>query len=85
MTYNIPQHYEPQIHEVAQAQHISETEVLERIFKAGFEQFAGESSNIKTASRRSYASFFGVANGRAGAHGSREAVYRYIAELRNEW
>jgi len=34
--------------------------------------------------RRSYASFFGAAKG-PGAHGSPEAVDRYIEDLRNEW
>jgi len=37
------------------------------------------------AEHRTYASFFGAVKGRPGAHGSPEAVDRYIAELRNEW
>jgi hypothetical protein len=40
VNYNIPEQYEPQIQEVARAQHISERELLDRIFKAGLEQFA---------------------------------------------
>jgi hypothetical protein len=84
MHYNIPQHIEPQIQEVAQAQHISENEVLDRIFKAGWEQFAGTLPNKETAPRRPYASFFGAAKG-PGTHQTREEVDRYIAELRNEW
>ncbi len=32
-----------------------------------------------------YASFFGAAKGRPGAHGSVEAVDRYVAEQRSEW
>jgi len=85
MQYDIPQEYEPQIQKVARAQHITESEVLERIFKAGLEQFAATPSGKDTTRSRSYASFFGVAKGRPGAHGSREAVDRYIAELRDEW
>lgn len=37
------------------------------------------------APRLSAASFWGVGAGRAGAHGSVEAVDAYIRELRNEW
>ena len=36
------------------------------------------------AEHPTYASFFGSVEG-PGAHGSREAVDQYIAELRNEW
>lgn len=36
------------------------------------------------AEHRTYASFFGSVTG-PGAHGSPEAIDRYIAELRNEW
>jgi hypothetical protein len=36
------------------------------------------------AEHRTYASFFGSVTG-PGAHGSKEAVDRYISEMRNEW
>ncbi|WP_025226824.1 hypothetical protein [Fimbriimonas ginsengisoli] len=32
-----------------------------------------------------YASFFGVAEGRPGAHGSVEAIDRYVEDQRSEW
>ncbi len=88
MTFDIPQQYEPTIQEFALTQHISTEEALDRIIQAGLERYVPTDrtpvdSDLPRA--RSYASFFGVAIGRPGAHGSREAVDRYIAELRNEW
>ena len=96
MNYNVPQRYETQIQEVAQAQHISDSEVQDRIFKAGLERFvpsltANPQSDLDKAvadakaEHPTYASFFGAVKGRPGADGSKEAVDRYIAELRNEW
>ena len=88
MSYVIPERYEPQIQEFAQAQHISTDEAFDRIVRAGLERFVPIAANPidrETAPARSFASFFGVAKGRPGAHGSREAVDRYIEELRNEW
>ena len=81
MALNIPASYQPKIELVAEAQHISTDEALGRILDAGLERLTPTS--VKP--RRSYVSFFGVAKGRPGAHGSPEAADRYIAELRNEW
>jgi hypothetical protein len=87
MGLSIPHHFENQIQEVAADQHISTDEALDRIIRAGLERL-GPKSSLPAGERgteRSYASFFGVAKGRPGVHGSREAVDRYIEELRSEW
>jgi hypothetical protein len=49
------------------------------------EQLIRLSPASKPKPARSYASFFGVANGRPGAHGSPEAADRYIEEIHSEW
>ena len=67
-------------------QHISPEEALERIVDEGLKStLQNKSTGAAIAPRRSYASFFGVAKGRPGAHGSKEAADRYIEELRNAW
>lgn len=81
MALSIPSRYEPKIEEVAQAQHITKYEALDRVLEAGLERLIPPA----TAPRRSYASFFGVAKGRPGAHGSPEAADLYIAEQRSGW
>jgi hypothetical protein len=82
MSYEIPHHYEPQIEQIAQEQHISHAEALDRILRAGIERFQPIPATAKSPPQRSYASFFGaVKNG----YGSPEAVDRAIEEMRNEW
>jgi hypothetical protein len=80
MSLNIPSHYEPQIQQLAAAQHISTDEAVDRVVKAGLERFVP----ITMEPPVSNASLFGSVNG-PGAHGSKEAVDRYLAELRAEW
>jgi len=77
---DIPHRYEPQILQLAQSQHISRDEALDRILQAGLERLGTPAELGST----SYASLFGAVKG-AGAHGSQEAVDRHIAELREEW
>ena len=78
MALHIPHRYEPQIEQVAQAQHITTDEALDRILQAGLERFAPAAAEPPV----SYASLFGAAK---DGYGSREAVDRAIAEMRNEW
>lgn len=78
MGLNIPHRYEPQIQEVANAQHITTDEALDRILQAGLERFVPPAIQPRV----SYASLFGAAK---GGYGSREAVDRAIAEMRDEW
>jgi hypothetical protein len=78
MSLAIPQHYEPQIEQIALSQHITTGEALDRIIRAGLERLAAPPSQPRT----SYASLFGAAK---EGYGSREAVDRAIAEMRNEW
>ena len=80
MSYDIPPRYEPQIQEIARAQHISKQEALDRVIQAGLERIV----SLPPQPYVSNASLFGSVSG-PGAHGSKEAVDRYIAELRNEW
>lgn len=80
MALVIPDSWERQIQEIAQAQHISTDEALNRIIAAGVERFSPPSVQPQV----SYAALFGSVKG-PGAHGSREAVDRYLAELRIEW
>lgn len=80
MGLDIPHRYEPQIREVAEAQHITPDEALDLILRAGLERL----SPTPTPAPKSYASLFGTVKG-AGAHGSQEAVDRYVEELRTEW
>ena len=49
------------------------------------EYFREKSAQERQEPVRPYASYFGVIKGRPGAHGSPEAVDRYIDELRDEW
>ena len=81
ISFDIPQRWEPQIEQIAQAQHISTDEALDRVIEAGVEKFQLSSA---VEPRVSYASLYGSVKG-PGAHGSREAVDRYLAELRSEW
>jgi hypothetical protein len=78
MSFDIPQRYEPQIEQVAQEQHITTDEALDRIIQAGLERFVPMTKPPSV----SYASLFGAAK---NGYGSREAVDRAIAEMRNEW
>lgn len=80
MALDVPQRWESQIQEIAQAQHITTDEALDRILAAGVERLMPHVEEPRV----SYASLFGSVKG-PGAHGSREAVDRYLAELRNEW
>jgi len=80
VSYEIPHRYEPQIQEIAQAQHISTSEALDRIIQAGIERYVPPPEEPGVSN----ASLFGSVKG-PGAHGSKEAVDRYIAELRSEW
>lgn len=81
MSLTISPRHEPRIALVAQAQHISTDEAIDRILDAGLDVLVPQTNQP----RRSYESFFGVAKGRPGAHGSPEAADRYIEELRNAW
>jgi len=36
-------------------------------------------------SPRSYAAYFGIAKGQPGVFGSKEAIDRYVDEMRSEW
>jgi len=65
---------------------ITPEQVLEQIVDEGLKATLQSTPPAAEAkSRRSYASFFGVAKGRPGAHGSPEAANRYLEELRSEW
>ncbi len=81
MSLDFPNRYEPQIQQIAEAQHISLAEALDRIMQAGIERFQPLACDKP---RVSYVSLFGAAKG-PGTHKTREEVDRYIAELRNEW
>jgi hypothetical protein len=66
--------------------HATPQEVLERLVDEGLKANIGDQpTEVDVLPKRSYASFWGVGKGRPGAHGSREAVDRYISELRDEW
>jgi hypothetical protein len=80
MSYDVPIRYEPQIQQIALAQHISTAEALERVIQAGIEQFVQQVERPPEP----YSKLFGSVTGK-GAHGSKEAVDRYIQELRSEW
>lgn len=80
MALDIPHYWELQIEEIAQAQQITTDEAINRIIAAGVERFTPPT----VQPRVSYASLFGSVKG-PGAHGSKEAVDRFLAELRNEW
>jgi hypothetical protein len=85
MSLEIPHRYEPQIQQIAEAQHISSHEALDRVLQAGLEKLTPPAPPSEKGKERSYASFFGSIKGTPGAHGSKEAVDLYISELRNEW
>jgi len=71
---------------LAARQHITPEEVLTKIVDEVLKTtLQNEPTGEAEAPKRSYASFFGVAKGRPGAHGSPEAADRYIEELRNAW
>jgi len=78
MALDIPSRYHQKIERVAQAQHITADEALDRILDAGLERMAPETDQPAV----SYASLFGAAK---GGYGSREAVDRAIAEMRSDW
>jgi len=78
MALDIPQRYQLKIERVAQAQHITTDEAIDRILDAGLEQFALPNVDSPV----SYASLFGAAK---SGYGSREAVDRAVAEMRDEW
>jgi len=82
MSYAVSPEFDSQIEEIAQANHISPDEALDRIVRAGLTQMSPALNEPPPA--RTYASFYGVLAGRPGAHGSKEAVQRYLAELREE-
>ncbi len=80
MGLDIPHRWEREIEEVARIQKISQREAIDRIIQAGLERFV-LSPESPSASN---ASLFGSIKG-PGAHGSKEAVDQYLAELRAEW
>jgi len=79
---HLPASIEQGVQRFAAELHISHDEALLKLIETGLTV-----SRLTTpaAPKRSYASFFGVAKGRPGAHGSPEAADRYIEELRNAW
>ena len=79
MALDVPHRWESQIEEIAQAQHITTDEALNRVIAAGVERLTPSG----TEARVSFSSLYGSVKG-PGAHGSREAVDRYLAELRSE-
>ncbi len=81
MSLNIPSAWEPQIQVIADAQQISTEKAFDRIIQAGVKRFQTPTTGKP---RVAYASLFGSVTG-PGAHGSTEAVDRYIAQLRSEW
>ena len=83
MSFEIPASIEPEVRRFADAKHISADEAVLQLITAGLK--AQPDEQTKASGRPSYASMFGAAKGGPGAHGSPEAVDRYIAELRNEW
>ena len=78
MHFEIPREFEPKIQQVADSEHISEQEALDRIIRAGLELFVSKAQHPPA----SYASLFGAAK---SGYGSREAIDRAIAEMRSEW
>jgi len=80
MNYDIARRYEPQIEQVAQAKHITTDEALERIIQAGLERLVPIADQLPVSN----AALFGSVKG-PGAHGSKEAVDQYLAEMRAEW
>ena len=85
MGLDIPHRWEPQIEEISQAQHISLDEAIDRVVQAGVKSLQADPALASVPTRRCYASFYGSIKGRPSAHGSKEAVDKYIAELRDEW
>ena len=80
MSFDYSSDFDPQIEKLAEAQHISASEALDKIIRVGLDHLLPN----KERKEISYASLYGSVNG-AGAHGSRQAVDKYINELRSEW
>ena len=80
MSYRVPDEYDPQIEEIAKTQHISAVEAVDRVIRAGIDRLAPPGSDAPVSN----VALFGSVTGR-GAHGSKEAIDRYLAELRSEW
>ena len=78
LTIQIPDDVAKGIMAEAAQRHVSPEQVAA-------EQLIRLSPASKPKPARTYASFFGVAKGQAGAYGSVEAIDRYIAESRSEW
>lgn len=80
MSYEIPHGYEAQIEHVAHSWQITTDEALSRILQAGLERI----TPLAESTPGSNVSLFGSVTG-PGPRGSKEAVDRYLAELREEW
>lgn len=78
MALIIPPHSHPRIEQFAQAQQITTGEELDRILEGGLEQRVPSTAQTRV----SYAPLFGAAK---NGYGSREAVDRAIAAMRDEW
>ncbi|MBS1718568.1 MAG: hypothetical protein JSS72_12635 [Armatimonadetes bacterium] len=87
VSYDIPDQYEPQIRQLAQAQHISADEALDRIIRAGLQHFVSRSKSTSKAKKDvpDISDIFANAPHCPSAFKSREQVDAYVNELRNEW
>jgi hypothetical protein len=75
MGYDIPAHLESETGEVARSEHVSRDRAIELILTAGIRTLRNSARN---------AEHFGSVTG-SGAHRSKEAVDRYLTDLRSEW
>lgn len=80
MSLAVPHQWESEIEQIAQEQHITMSEALDRIIQAGLQRLISSPEQPVVSN----AGLFGSVNG-PGAHGSKEAIDRYLAELRSEW